>query len=652
MGVTKNEDSLVLSNPWILRELNLSSSGPATTRFAIRPSGSDAEPWLPVFAFDPQSPFEASVVVNGKTRRAGPHDPGNPEWTIRGGFDVVSRNIAETPLGTSVTVGCASKSERAFPEAVELKITYEIAEEFPLLIKSVEVTNTGDEAFQVENITVETCPSLRLGSEFRVFTDFYDYWPVSRLDEESRWHRWEFPKPIHYRLLPGESIESFRCFETAVPNEPEAASIVTHRVLKALAPWITRPLISQQISDCSSFSDLAGHAVSAAENGIECVHFFVDVTNGGMQCQLFTNCGDYRPRPDLFPSGEDDLKRLVDIYRKHGVRVATYCALTIAWSSSHIVRANPDWQYLGPGGIRYQPERFGNMCYQSGWGDYIREKLLHLVDDIGFDGLQIDGPYHGLPCCARDHKHGSSDSVPFMNWRWERAFFQELLERDVYIASPQSAPASYLLGNCARPGGYTEEDYQVLCGMPLIIATRARLYDGLYSRPASGAWGFLAFDDYHGNSMGISDRNPELYDHALGGLFGLGYWGFLHGRRLYCSSKTKRIFERWTRFYKDHVSTLAGECVHLARPDGMHPDGVMHVAPHATPPAVVVLFNPRAVTAAAALALPLGYAGFEPGGLAEIESIGRIKLDSRATGLATVTLLPWEVKTLDIQKVN
>ena len=369
--------------------------------------------------------------------------------------------------------------------------------------------------------------------------------------------------------------------------------------------------------------------------------------------QVFTNVGDYIPRPDLFPGGAADVKRLVDHFHRHKVKVIPYCSLTIAWQAmagerrARVCEEHPDWQYLGPDGIRYNCYGYGNMCYQSPWGEYITDKLNWLTDSLGFDGLHIDGPYHGLPCLETQHRHRSPESVGYMNWKWEQNFYRGKAAKGLFVTVPQD-PAALLFGARAVPGGYTEEDFAFMGGMPLVTACRARLFDARYRLPASCTWSWIGLDPLHGHSMEADEEHPATYDHAIAGCFGYGHWGLLHGVRLYLGPKTERIYRRWIRFYQEHRQALCGDMIHLVRPDGLRPDAVMHVNPQAEPPAVVVVFNPRDTAGHLHLHLPLHFAGLKPGA-AIMAGAARLTLDDRSSTGLDVTLSPYEIQTIPIR---
>lgn len=638
MGIVRFGNIITLTNDFIRREIDI-AAGPTTTGYFVRPGGkAGVDIWLPTFGFTPHAPFEAAVRVGGQVFQAGPWKSKNEFWDRAGYFAIEKADIEKTDLGESLLLHCRPRADNAAP--VKLLIRYELAADLPLLIKTVEVNNISAKSLTVDNVTVETICGLRRNTELHLFTDYLNDEPVCKSGYYAGWYDIQFPDPINLRLMPGESFTTFRCFEAAAPNDPDATAIAIHRVLKRLTPWITHPPISQQIIGAVSYDELVDITQRSAKAGIECVHLMWD--------QLVTNYGDFIFRPDILPQGEEDAKRLVDQIHKLGLTVLPYVGLTIAQHRSRVCQEHPDWQKLGPEGIRFSPEGQGNMCYLSGWGDYIRKKLEWLVDEIGFDGLHIDGPYHGHPCLDTMHTHTSPESVSFRSWQWERDFYADMRERDVYLTVPHGNIACLLLGVNATPAGYTEEDYIFLGGLPLISACRARMYDRRYYTPACATIHFLAIDGYHGNSIEISETTPVTYNHALGGMFGYGHGGHFHGPRIFIGPKTEAIWHRWVEFFRSRRKTLSGEMVHLARPDGFNPDAVMHVAPRADPPAVVVAFNPREVAARISLALPLSYAGFSGGATATVEGYGTIGLDTRGQGLVSLNLKPLEIKTLDI----
>lgn len=286
------------------------------------------------------------------------------------------------------------------------------------------------------------------------------------------------------------------------------------------------------------------------------------------------------------------------------------------------------------------------MCYQSEWGDYIKAKLFYLIDEIEFDGLALDGPYHGLPCLDTNHKHKTKESVKFLNWCWEKEFFGEVVAKGKTIKAPQVWNAE-LLGVSKVPGGYREEDQNEFGGMPLITMTRACLYESRYSTPASATWTTFMIEPWHGHSFEVSEENTATYSHAIASMYGYGHDGGVLAQKPYVGEKTKAIYNEWVQWFKKYKETLQGEFIHLSQPNGYDADGMMHVNPEAETPALIVLFNPTADKKRVFHLLPLRYAGFEEEDVAIVEDKVLV-LDSSANAFYETVLEPYEVKTIPV----
>lgn len=93
----------------------------------------------------------------------------------------------------------------------------------------------------------------------------------------------------------------------------------------------------------------------------------------------------------------------------------------------------------------------------------------------------------------------------------------------------------------------------------------------------------------------------------------------------------------------------AGELIHLVRPDGTHPDALLHVCPEADPLALLVAFNPGKQAGKIQLTLSLHYAGFDDNAAARVGDTS-VRLDSSGRGSAKIELEPFEIKYLPVRR--
>lgn len=640
MSIVKEGSRLVLENEFMRRVLDL-TDGICTKTYHIRPGGQKlGDTWYPMFSFESEAPFEAAIVVDGKSYEASPakHGRDNNLWNRPSSFVVKSVEIGKSRLGDTADITLAPRSGDVPP--VELTLHYEISDKMPFLQKRVSVKNTGSRDVTVEHLTVDMLRFFGRSFPLDVFTNYTQSDDVKKQDlYYFGWTRMEFPDQLDMILSPGESMESFDLYEAATSVDRQEESVILHRIYKEIAPWIQSLNLQLSVGTCQTAEELYQTVDIAAENGFELLCFSVG--------QIFTNTGDYIPRPDLFPGGYADVKRLVDYCHQKGLKTTPYCSATIAWRHTAVCQNHPDWQCLGPDGLRYDPYAFGNMCYHSPWGDYIREKLFYLLDEIGFDGLALDGPVHGLVCEEVNHAHRTPASVNFMNWMWEKKFYGDIVARGKYITVPEVWNAIFL-GVNETPGGYREEDQNEFGGMPLVSMTRSCVYEARYNTPSCCVWTSFNLEDYHGHSMEADEENPATYEHSLAAMLGYGIDNSIYAKEPYIGENTKKIYQKWLKIFKDYRETLLGDFIHIAQPNGYQPDAVLHTRPGAETPALLIVFNPCGNEQAVQYLLPLQYAGLAPGKTVIAEG-NEIRLDSVSGAAVAIELAPYEVKAIPIK---
>ncbi len=626
MPISISDHILEITTPFLRRKIEL-SSGPATSEIYICPPGADAE--RPLHHLNGGLPLEAAVKIDG-------------QWLFCG------RD------GTFRVTGCHKKTGKLGEQAIvhtiaekiglEADIIYEVSETVPLLHKMVRVRNISNRDIMLENIAVEVMypglagRMLHFMDDFRLETRGEGRLSFGLLD-------FLFPDDIDWTLAPGEEVESFRFYEYFSTETEGDYTISTNRVLKLLAPWaLTASETSFQVSGVEPDPKHPGIAsffpmLDACSNaGLEKVIFFFG--------QLFTNTGDYQLRRDFFPGGEDDLHRLVQAIHDRGMRAGIYASYAIAWRESEICREHDDWQCRDAAGNTFDPGACGNMCFLSGWGDYIKGQFRRLMD-AGFDEFQLDGPTD-IPCTCTDHEHGGPGNYQYRNWLWERELFALFRKQGVSFTIPRFDCSFLLLGAAAVPGGYLEEDFCHTEGRQLLNNYRASICAGRRKIPGWCTWGFLAVGNYHGHRILADEDHPDIYEHGLASLFGYGQMRSISGAVPCFGPVTAAILADWVAWVKCNRPILQGDFIPLRAPDGKSVEAVFF-AEQAKRQGVLILLNPTAETKHIQLLLPLKRLGLSA---ADSIEYGEQKLEMDDEGFALVTeeLAPLEVKRRKIGK--
>lgn len=634
-------DSLILQNGWIRRTFVLGGGkGVSTKEYSIRTV--EDGPWLPLFTFAPNElPFEASVAIDGREGKITAND--KPELKIASSFRLEKYALEPTGSGKRLDISFLPLEGAGIPD-VRVILRHELADDQPFMIKWMTVENLSNRAVMWNGATVEV---LRTAQHSWIEDD-YCTGTASASPDMPGWTFYKFPLGPDIPLNPGEKKESFKVYELFPNAELFAEAVARNRMLRTVAPWTKTQAIFQMWSGCKSVEEMFPIVDDAADLGVEAVGFFVG--------QWETQVGDFALKKDVFPGGEKDLKRLVDYAHAKGLKFILYTGMCIAWESSETTQSHPEWQFLSEGGFRYSAGAHGNMCLAGPWGDYYRANIFRLVEKCGIDGWQTDGPYYGTICHQTGHYHKTPSSAQYLNWQYEKKFYEDCRERGLLIQTPQSWRA-LLHGARQIPGGYTEEDQVALEGLNLVATFRSRLFDSMLLFPPTVRWSFISIDRYHGKRMYAEDAPEELrramFEHSIAGCFGYGHAGHILARKLYRSEEEKKVFRKWIGFYKTYRSLIEHSSLPLLRPDGRHADGVFHFNPGAEGmKGVIVAFNPSGSPQKVHFTVPMGYAGIMgtayagPAG----EAIIPVDVDDRRNGIITIKLKPYEVTWWEIKE--
>lgn len=138
----------------------------------------------------------------------------------------------------------------------------------------------------------------------------------------------------------------------------------------------------------------------------------------------FETYGDWQPRPDTFPGGEDQIRQLTATIHAAGAYAQIWWYPLCAedgvgsydgqpYSMSRILKEHPEWVILHPDGRTARNNR-GLAILCPGLAE-VREYTLqlshHLIDDWGFDGHKLDNIYDVAPCYNPAHQHAKPEEA-------------------------------------------------------------------------------------------------------------------------------------------------------------------------------------------------------------------------------------------------
>lgn len=599
MSITITSDSIQLASPFLTRTIQL-EDGPFSCDIFLRPPETRADKPLHLDT-GYGIPFEAAIQIDDTWHYCGVRHQHCTLWEeLTNDFEVIKLDRQERRLGD-----CAILTMRSASLALELEIEYELSDRVPVMRKSVRVRNIGHEPIVIANVAVELIYRSRAGKLLHFLHDYRQ-----EVEGHERFFAgfcdFCFPGKIDVKLAPEEVLESFNLYELFLPESSVAQAVWRGRVLRELAPWAlnARETMYQfsglkRQEGCSGLDTFRPLLDSCAEAGFEKIMFFWD--------QLFTNTGDYIPRPDLFPGGEAELSQLIQEIRQRGMKAGVYASYSIALPESLVRLQHLDWECCDQNGLTFDPGQFGNMCFLSGWGDYIKQVFERLCN-WGFEEIQIDGPTD-IPCWRQNHNHTTLGNYHYYNWLWERELFAYLQKRQVAFTIPRDIPY-LLMGASAIPGGYKEEDFCHAGGRTLLENYRDSIHASRKLLPAWCSWGFLAVGNYHGNQIDISEEDPDLFEQGLASLFGSGHNRAVSGSLVTTGPVTSEILKRYLEWFKRWRYLFNSDCIELGIPGEDPIDGLLFTCP-SRQEGLAILINPNAEECRRNLLFPLGFADIQ-----------------------------------------
>jgi hypothetical protein len=657
---------LFVQSPYLRREFNTGDSVLHTCSFrALVPetellqSGTDSE---------------GSVLINGRN------------WLFSGNqdaFQLVEHHVI--PLddeGQRLEIQLAAPP--SLPAGLKVTLIYEAPGNAPVLIKSLRLENDSPTSVYLDGVQLEVFTPTDNGSMSLMLEDDFvrDAQMIDGRPARSPWiedhhiyvsHMLEthaaptifaYPHSLDLWLSPGDRFSSFRVFEFSMPRKSVfERGLAWRRATRALWPWTRKRHLGCILAPAEKIEEYYEGVEKAAEVGYEAVTFGHGWIQRHLTSPLFTNYSDYELRPELFPNGWADVRKLTDFVHAKGMEASFYTIYVNTWRE--------------PGGCQRDRENNWKMIWDendnssrwgetfdpaSDWGLYVNRRIEEAMQMGGFDSYTLDGPYYGDVNVAENRGVRAGGPNQVLGWNRQREFYQRMKAQNFHGEAAQGFPA--FANGLSRIGttGYNEGDFHTRTILDQVYVNRRSAYHfvKLY-RPEMAT----TFVPIHPWDFG-SDEKPKMmpleehlveYNAYLGFVYGYGFEGKTYQKVPYDGPRSKEIVMRWLKFWKDHALFFKeGDLLHVREPDATRIDAIAHVVKESRETkearprfrVLLVAFNPTDKVLTDSLEIPFSVVGMPSEGWIVVPDIGA--LASFMDGKVTLTVPPFDTVWCELEK--
>ncbi|MHB1457870.1 MAG: hypothetical protein ACYC0V_13250, partial [Armatimonadota bacterium] len=378
----------------------------------------------------------------------------------------------------------------------------------------------------------------------------------------------------------------------AMPNsDPYLHDLTYRRTIRALFPWTNERCLMVVTASARKDAKEYYQAIDqAADVGMEVVVLGHAIP---LVSPLFTNFGDYTLRPELFPNGWLDVKKITDYAHSKGLKIGFYTIYDVLWDFEKCkTYTENNWKTQLEQGVTIPWP--GNMDPATDWGLFVNRKIEETISRGGFDMIVLDGPYYGDVSINPDagFEPGRNQALA---WERQSELYEKMKAMGIYVDAAQGFNAFAFGLNRIATSGYDEAEFISHDVRSQIMITRRQAYgftktynpeQGQFWAPIEGWLG--------GPTMLPLEEHAAEFNAYLADIYGYGFEGTLFTRDIYAGSKTKAIIRRWVGFWKNHADFFKkGYMLHVIEPDGKRVDAVMHILEeNSRRRAVLVVYNP------------------------------------------------------------
>lgn len=507
-------------------------------------------------------------------------------------------------------------------QGVSLQVRYEIYDGIPVICKSIEVTNTGDEDVIVQHLKTEVLPvkienkeALYMESNFNGSNANHDRnngrYVVAQWEEKedygqqiSQYAYQSYGQPVTkefgpaYRLKKDQKFQAFRIYELFQSSSYyEWKQLEVKKMYRVLFPQSgDNPLIYHLIS-----SD-----TTAVRNGID------QAKAAGFNMVLLS-FGSGVNVEDTSEGNIKKYKELCDYAEEKGIMLGSYTMMTARGDQGDDESLTGVW---------------GRMrCMTSKSAETSISKTLEFVRKTGMDVLEIDGTYPNERCNAVAGTHvgheGTQDSVVKQFEMATQVMMKDLRETNVYLNAPDWM---FMCGANKAVMGYKEGAFGSARANQLIYGREIGYY-GTFGKMPSMGWTLVPFSSYNGGDGAVFwpyDERINDYDSiiALNMLYGIG--GSYRGANgLYQGAPSQNVMKTWGSFFDKYRGILDADVIHIKPPvydvaEGANVanctttkdiDGFIHASAIEEQKGLGVFFNQTGRKVTKKIQIPLYYTG-------------------------------------------
>jgi hypothetical protein len=490
---------------------------------------------------------------------------------------------------------------------LRVELIYEAPPNIPVVMKRVVIHNASSQNVRIDGIDLGALvpatnglQGLLLETDYvrdgiridgkRVYSPWIEHhndYITRLLTPQSVEHRFGYPVAMDWWLAPGESFESFRVYEFVVDNQDvDSRGLSFRRITRELWPWTRDKWLATSPpparDDVSEYYRAIDTAAEVGFEAIKLAHCWIDEK---LTSPLFTNYNDYELRPELFPNGWDDVRKLTDYAHSKGLKISFYSIYVNTWRDPARERVNAvddhRWQLVFAEDDK--SSRWGTtLDPATDWGPFVNRKMEEAILKGGFDEYHLDGPYYGDISVSEDSPCRPGGPSQLLAWQRMSAFYQHMNTLGIHGEAAQGFCAFANGMSRITTTGYHEGDFGELTPPEQVVNLRRAMYDFIRAYRPEQATTFVCVYPWSPKpdapSLLPMEDNLPVYEAYLASCFGYGFEGRIFQPVAYDGPRSRAATERWLGFWKDHEAFFKQGHVHrIRRPDGSDLDAVLHV---------------------------------------------------------------------------